>query len=41
MRSKIATRSDSFGWGIQMNKLLDEIRQYCPEANMYLEDSGN
>ena len=25
----------------RMAKLLEEIREYCPEANMYLEDSGN
>lgn len=24
-----------------MAKLLEEIRKTCPEANMYLEDSGN
>jgi hypothetical protein len=24
-----------------MAKLLSEIRRYCPEANLYLEDAGN
>lgn len=25
----------------QMSDLLKEIREYSPEANMYLEDAGN
>jgi hypothetical protein len=25
----------------RMNTLLREIRAYCPEANLYVEDSGN
>lgn len=25
----------------RMDALLKRIQQYCPEANMYLEDSGN
>jgi hypothetical protein len=24
-----------------MDKLIQEIREYCPGANMYLEDQGN
>ena len=25
----------------EMNRLLDDVREYIPEANLYLEDSGN